>query len=72
MIEKQLQKYDQLKGYIDLNLVAQDNIIKALTEANVQCATIRKTLSVAQEQYVYLHFICATENEDPQMYVVDV
>ncbi|XP_058233386.1 tyrosine-protein phosphatase non-receptor type 23b isoform X2 [Hemibagrus wyckioides] len=49
--EIKLQKYDQLKGYIDQNLAAQDNIIKALTEANVQCATIRKTLSVAQEQW---------------------
>ncbi|MCI4392313.1 hypothetical protein PGIGA_G00144570 [Pangasianodon gigas] len=51
VIEEQLQKYGQLKGYIDQNLTAQDNIIKALTEANVQCATIRKTLSVTQQQW---------------------
>ncbi|XP_060713065.1 tyrosine-protein phosphatase non-receptor type 23b [Tachysurus vachellii] len=51
LIKKQLQKYEQLKGYIDQNLAAQDNIIKALTEVNVQCATIRKTLSITQEQW---------------------
>lgn len=58
-----MKKYGQLKGYIDQNLAAQDNIIKALTEANVQCAPIRKTLSITQQQYVYMHFICVTGNE---------
>lgn len=53
-----MQKYGKLKGYIAQNLAAQDNIIKALTEANVQSANIRKTLSDTQQQYVYLHFIC--------------
>ncbi|KAM9493445.1 LOW QUALITY PROTEIN: tyrosine-protein phosphatase non-receptor type 23b [Clarias gariepinus] len=51
LIKDQMQKYDQLKGYIDQNLAAQDNIIKALTEASVACAPTRKTLSVTQQQW---------------------
>ncbi|KAF5879831.1 tyrosine-protein phosphatase non-receptor type 23-like, partial [Clarias magur] len=51
LIKDQMQKYDQLKGYIDQNLTAQDNIIKALTEASVACAPTRKTLSVTQQQW---------------------
>lgn len=50
VIEEQLKKYGQLKGYINQNLAAQDNIIKALTEVNVLCATIRKTLSATQQE----------------------
>lgn len=56
-------KYGKLKGYIAQNLAAQDNIIKALTEANVQCAHTRKTLSVTQQQYVYLHCTCVIKND---------
>ncbi|XP_049331506.1 tyrosine-protein phosphatase non-receptor type 23b [Astyanax mexicanus] len=48
---KQLLKYDQLKGYIDQNLTAQDNILKALTEANVQYATVRRTITLTEEQW---------------------
>ncbi|TTO63372.1 Tyrosine-protein phosphatase non-receptor type 23 [Bagarius yarrelli] len=51
LIEEQLQKYGQLKGYIDQNLAAQKNIIKALTDAGVKCASVRKTLSVTKEQW---------------------
>ncbi|KAK2887378.1 hypothetical protein QQF64_013494 [Cirrhinus molitorella] len=51
LFAEQLKKYDQLKGYIEQNLVAQDNILKALTEANVQYAPVRKTLSLKEQQW---------------------
>ncbi|XP_039534811.1 tyrosine-protein phosphatase non-receptor type 23b isoform X2 [Pimephales promelas] len=47
----QLKKYDQLKGYIEQNLIAQDNILKALTDANVQYAPVRKTLILTEQQW---------------------
>jgi len=49
-----LKKYDQLKGYIEQNLIAQDNILKALTDANVQYAPVRKTLILTEQQYVFV------------------
>uniref|UniRef100_W5LSE8 Protein tyrosine phosphatase, non-receptor type 23, b n=1 Tax=Astyanax mexicanus TaxID=7994 RepID=W5LSE8_ASTMX len=58
---KQLLKYDQLKGYIDQNLTAQDNILKALTEANVQYATVRRTITLTEEQYVCLYSVSNIE-----------
>uniref|UniRef100_A0A8B9HJR2 Protein tyrosine phosphatase, non-receptor type 23, b n=1 Tax=Astyanax mexicanus TaxID=7994 RepID=A0A8B9HJR2_ASTMX len=60
---KQLLKYDQLKGYIDQNLTAQDKILKALTEANVQYATVRRTITLTEEQYVclYVESTCSAE-----------
>ncbi|XP_052002622.1 tyrosine-protein phosphatase non-receptor type 23-like isoform X1 [Xyrauchen texanus] len=45
LFEEQLKKYEQVKVYIDQNLAAQENILKALTEANVQYATVRKGLA---------------------------
>uniref|UniRef100_A0A672KMW8 Tyrosine-protein phosphatase non-receptor type 23-like n=1 Tax=Sinocyclocheilus grahami TaxID=75366 RepID=A0A672KMW8_SINGR len=51
LFAEQLKKYDQLKVYIDQNLVAQDNILKALTEANVQYAPVRKTLTLTEQQW---------------------
>ncbi|XP_066531139.1 tyrosine-protein phosphatase non-receptor type 23b [Hoplias malabaricus] len=51
LFEEQLKKYDQLKGYIEQNLAAQDNILKALTEANVQYAAVRKTLTLSEQQW---------------------
>ncbi|XP_051520675.1 tyrosine-protein phosphatase non-receptor type 23-like isoform X1 [Myxocyprinus asiaticus] len=51
LFEEQLKKYDQLKGYIEQNLVAQDNILKALTEANVKYAPVRKTLTLTEQQW---------------------
>lgn len=50
---EQLKKYDQLKGYIEQNLLAQGNILKALTDANVQYAPVRKTLTLTEQQYVF-------------------
>uniref|UniRef100_A0A672ZB53 Tyrosine-protein phosphatase non-receptor type 23 n=1 Tax=Sphaeramia orbicularis TaxID=375764 RepID=A0A672ZB53_9TELE len=37
--------------YIDQNLAAQENILKALTEANVQYASVRKGLSQTEQQW---------------------
>lgn len=51
MFEEQLKKYEQLKVYIDQNLAAQENILKALTEANVQYALVRKSLSHTEQQW---------------------
>ncbi|KAI4883290.1 hypothetical protein NFI96_021020 [Prochilodus magdalenae] len=51
LFEEQLKKYDQLKGYVDQNLAAQENVLKALTEANVQYAVVRKTLNLTEQQW---------------------
>uniref|UniRef100_A0A7N8XL69 Protein tyrosine phosphatase non-receptor type 23 n=1 Tax=Mastacembelus armatus TaxID=205130 RepID=A0A7N8XL69_9TELE len=51
IFEEQLKKYEQVKVYIDQNLAAQENILKALTEANVQYASIRKSLSQTEQQW---------------------
>ncbi|XP_056142131.1 tyrosine-protein phosphatase non-receptor type 23 [Lampris incognitus] len=51
LFEEQLKKYEQVKVYIDQNLAAQENILKALTEANVQYASVRKGLSQTEQQW---------------------
>ncbi|XP_074539257.1 tyrosine-protein phosphatase non-receptor type 23 [Halichoeres trimaculatus] len=51
IFEEQLKKYEQVKVYIDQNMAAQENILKALTEANVQYATVRKGLSQTEQQW---------------------
>ncbi|KAG7250591.1 hypothetical protein CRUP_014212 [Coryphaenoides rupestris] len=51
VFEEQLKKYEQVKVYIEQNLAAQDNILKALTEANVQYATVRKGLAHTEQQW---------------------
>ncbi|XP_038664782.1 tyrosine-protein phosphatase non-receptor type 23 isoform X1 [Scyliorhinus canicula] len=51
LFEEQLKKYDQLKVYIDQNLAAQENILKALTDANVKYAAVRKTLTEAEHKW---------------------
>uniref|UniRef100_A0A3B4T7I2 Tyrosine-protein phosphatase non-receptor type 23 n=1 Tax=Seriola dumerili TaxID=41447 RepID=A0A3B4T7I2_SERDU len=51
IFEDQLKKYEQVKVYIDQNLAAQENILKALTEANVQYASVRKGLSQTEQQW---------------------
>ncbi|XP_067094122.1 tyrosine-protein phosphatase non-receptor type 23 isoform X2 [Osmerus mordax] len=51
LFEDQLKKYEQVKVYIDQNLAAQENILKALTEANVQYATVRKGLSETEHKW---------------------
>ncbi|KAG5856819.1 hypothetical protein ANANG_G00011940 [Anguilla anguilla] len=51
LFEEQLKKYEQVKVYIDQNLAAQENILKALTEANVQYASVRKGLSETEHKW---------------------
>uniref|UniRef100_A0A8C2XBD3 Tyrosine-protein phosphatase non-receptor type 23 n=1 Tax=Cyclopterus lumpus TaxID=8103 RepID=A0A8C2XBD3_CYCLU len=51
IFEEQLKKYEQVKVYLDQNLAAQENILKALTEANVQYASVRKGLSQTEQQW---------------------
>ncbi|XP_030645424.1 tyrosine-protein phosphatase non-receptor type 23b isoform X2 [Chanos chanos] len=51
VFEEQMKKYDQLTGYIDQNLTAQDNILRALTDANVQYAPVRKSLAHREQQW---------------------
>ncbi|OCT73763.1 tyrosine-protein phosphatase non-receptor type 23 [Xenopus laevis] len=51
LFAEQLKKYDQLKVYIEQNLSAQENILKALTEANVKYAPVRKIISEAEQKW---------------------
>ncbi|XP_066498812.1 tyrosine-protein phosphatase non-receptor type 23 isoform X2 [Hoplias malabaricus] len=51
LFEEQLKKYEQVKVYIDQNLAAQENILKALTEANVQYATVRRGLVETEHKW---------------------
>ncbi|KAJ8415654.1 hypothetical protein AAFF_G00402110 [Aldrovandia affinis] len=51
LFEEQLKKYEQVKVYIDQNLAAQENILKALTEANVQYASVRKGLGETEHKW---------------------
>lgn len=40
-----------MKVYIEQNMAAQENILKALTEANVQYASVRKGLTQTEQQW---------------------
>ncbi|KAG5265147.1 hypothetical protein AALO_G00261920 [Alosa alosa] len=51
VFEEQLHKYAQLQGYLEQNLAAQDNILRALTDANVHSATVRKHLQDTHTQW---------------------
>ncbi|KAL8164686.1 UNVERIFIED_CONTAM: Tyrosine-protein phosphatase non-receptor type 23 [Gekko kuhli] len=51
LFEEQLKKYDQLKVYLEQNLAAQENILKALTDANVKYATVRKALAEVEHKW---------------------
>lgn len=52
LFEEQLKKYDQLRVYLEQNLAAQDNVLRALTEANVQYAAVRRVLSDLDQKSV--------------------
>jgi tyrosine-protein phosphatase non-receptor type 23 len=39
---EQLNKHAKTVGFIDQNLAAQDNVLRALTDANAKFARIRK------------------------------
>ncbi|XP_055269670.1 tyrosine-protein phosphatase non-receptor type 23 isoform X2 [Moschus berezovskii] len=51
LFEEQLKKYDQLRGYLEQNLAAQDNVLRALTEANVQYAAVRRVLGDLDQKW---------------------
>ncbi|XP_070585197.1 tyrosine-protein phosphatase non-receptor type 23 [Erythrolamprus reginae] len=51
LFAEQLKKYDQIKVYLEQNLAAQENILKALTEANVKYAAVRKTLAEVEHKW---------------------
>ncbi|XP_075444247.1 tyrosine-protein phosphatase non-receptor type 23 isoform X2 [Ascaphus truei] len=51
LFAEQLKKYAQLKVYIDQNLSAQENILKALTDANVKYAPVRKVLTESEQKW---------------------
>nr|XP_056713733.1 tyrosine-protein phosphatase non-receptor type 23 [Euleptes europaea] len=51
LFEEQLKKYDQIKVYLEQNLAAQENILKALTEANVKYAAVRKVLAEVEHKW---------------------
>ncbi|XP_069873806.1 tyrosine-protein phosphatase non-receptor type 23 isoform X2 [Dipodomys merriami] len=51
LFEEQLKKYDQLKVYLEQNLAAQDNVLRALTEANVQYAAVRRLLGELDQKW---------------------
>ncbi|NXA86100.1 PTN23 phosphatase, partial [Melanocharis versteri] len=51
LFEEQLKKYDQLKVYLDQNLAAQENVLKALTDANVKYAAVRKALAEVEHKW---------------------
>ncbi|KAG8443424.1 hypothetical protein GDO86_012006 [Hymenochirus boettgeri] len=51
LFAEQLKKYDQLNVYIEQNLSAQENILKALTEANVKYAPVRKILTDSEQKW---------------------
>ncbi|NWY70785.1 PTN23 phosphatase, partial [Erithacus rubecula] len=51
LFEEQLKKYDQLKVYLEQNLAAQENVLKALTDANVKYAAVRKGLAEVEHKW---------------------
>lgn len=57
LFEEQSKKYDQLKVYLEQNLAAQDNVLRALTEANVQYAAVRRVLSELDQKSVPALFL---------------
>ncbi|NXN83615.1 PTN23 phosphatase, partial [Bombycilla garrulus] len=51
LFEEQLKKYNQLKVYLEQNLAAQENVLKALTDANVKYAAVRKALAEVEHKW---------------------
>ncbi|NWI51638.1 PTN23 phosphatase, partial [Calyptomena viridis] len=51
LFEEQLRKYDQLRVYLEQNLAAQENVLKALTDANVKYAAVRKGLAEVEHKW---------------------
>ncbi|CAM5121048.1 unnamed protein product [Natator depressus] len=51
LFDEQLKKYDQIKVYLEQNLAAQENVLKALTDANVKYAAVRKVLAEVEHKW---------------------
>ncbi|KAM9025736.1 tyrosine-protein phosphatase non-receptor type 23 isoform 1-T1 [Ara ararauna] len=51
LFEEQLKKYDQIRVYLEQNLAAQENVLKALTDANVKYAAVRKALAEVEHKW---------------------
>uniref|UniRef100_A0A8D2JG41 Tyrosine-protein phosphatase non-receptor type 23 n=1 Tax=Varanus komodoensis TaxID=61221 RepID=A0A8D2JG41_VARKO len=51
LFEEQLKKYGQIRVYLEQNLAAQENVLKALTEANVKYAAVRKVLAEVERKW---------------------
>ncbi|NXG50937.1 PTN23 phosphatase, partial [Psilopogon haemacephalus] len=51
LFEEQLKKYDQIKVYLEQNLAAQETVLKALTDANVKYAAVRKVLAEVEHKW---------------------
>ena len=54
LFSEQLKKHDQTTGFIRQNLSAQNNILRALTDANSKYATVRRATSDALARSVLL------------------
>ena len=52
LFKEELKKHDSLIGYIKQNLAAQENILNAVTEANVRYAKIKKVVDSHKKLYV--------------------
>ncbi|MGH0130712.1 UNVERIFIED_CONTAM: hypothetical protein FKN15_026560 [Acipenser sinensis] len=68
LFEEQLKKYEQVKVYIDQNLAAQENILKALTEANVQYASVRKGLAETEHKTIWCTMLLRSSFMKPHMH----
>lgn len=51
MFDQEIQKHKKLEELIQQNLTAQDNILRALTDANVRYAPIRRKFNEVAARY---------------------
>jgi len=52
LFQEELKKHDSVIGYIKQNLAAQENILNAVTEANVRYAKIKKVVDGHKKLWV--------------------
>lgn len=55
--EEQLKKHDKEVALIEQNISAQDNILRALTEANAKYAKIRKQIEESNQRSVGVLYV---------------
>ena len=53
MFDQEIQKHKKLEDLIQQNLTAQDNILRALTDANVRYAPIRRKFNEVAARYKF-------------------